>query len=67
MLYKKYRYIIYTIELTADRAEAELGEFSLRSAYAHSFYRTFLAPTYIILHRHSWGYIRLVYTIDMRR
>jgi hypothetical protein len=59
--------VTYTMELMVDRTEAGLGGSSLCLVYVYSLYRTLLAPTYIILDYYSWGYIRLVYAIDMRR
>jgi len=53
MLYIRYGYITYTIELIADRIEAGLGGSSLRLAYIYSLYGAFLAPTRVILDRHS--------------
>jgi len=49
-----------------DSIEAGLGGSSLRLVYIYSLYRAFLVPTYIILDRYSWGYIRLAYTIGIR-
>ena len=66
MLYIRYRYTTYTIELIADRTEAGLGGSSLRLVYIYSSRRASLVYTYIILDRYSWGYIRLVYAIGIR-
>jgi hypothetical protein len=43
------------MELTADSVEAGLGGSSLRLVYIHPLRRAFLAPTRIVLDRHSWG------------
>jgi len=53
MLYIRYRYTTYTIELTADSVEAGLGRSSLHLVYIYSLRGAFLAPTYIILDRYS--------------
>jgi len=53
MLYIRYRYATYTIELMADRTEAGLGGSGLYLVYIYSLYKAFLAPTYVILDRHS--------------
>jgi len=66
MLYIRYRYAIYTIELIADKAEAGLGGSSLCSAYVYSLRRAFLTHTRVVLDRHSWGCIRLAYAMGMR-
>jgi len=55
------------MELTADKAEAGLGGSSVRLAYAHSLRRALLAPTRVVLDRHSRYYMRLAYAMDMRR
>jgi hypothetical protein len=67
MLYIRYGYATYTIELTVDRIDAGLGGSSLRLAYIYSLRRTLLAPTRVILDRYCWGCIRLAYAIDIRR
>jgi len=41
------------MELTADSVKVELGRFSLRLVYAHPLRGAFLAPTRVILDRHS--------------
>jgi len=66
MLYIRYRYVTYTIELMADRIEVGLGRSSLRLAYIYSLHRAFLALTCVVLDRYSWGYIRLVYAMGIR-
>jgi len=66
MLYIRCGYATYTIELTADRTEAGLGGFSLRLVYIYDLRRALLAPTSVVLDRHSWGCIILAYTMDMR-
>ena len=53
MLYTRYRYTTYTIELTADRTEAGLGRSSLRLVYTYSLRRALLAPTSVVLDRYS--------------
>jgi hypothetical protein len=53
ILYIRYRYITYTIEIIVDRAEVGLGRSSLRLVYIYSLRRAFLAPTYLILDRYS--------------
>ena len=67
MLCIRYRYATYTIELTADRAEAGLGGSSLYLVYAYFLRGAFLAYTHVVLDRYSWGCIRLAYAMDMRR
>ncbi len=57
----------YTIELTADKTEAGLGGSSVRLAYARSSRRALLAPTRVVLDRHSGCCMRLAYAMDMRR
>ena len=66
MLYIRYRYTTYTIELTVNRIEARLGGSSLRLVYIYSSRRASLVYTYVILDRYSQGYIRLVYTIGIQ-
>ena len=66
MLYIRYRYATYTIELMVDRTEARLGGSSLRLVYIHSSLRVFLTYTRVILNRYSWGCIRLVYAMGIR-
>jgi len=53
MLYIRYKYATYIIELMADKAEAGLGRSSLRLAYIHSLRRAFLTYTRVILNRYS--------------
>ena len=53
MLYKKYKYIIYIIELIADKEEIGLGGFSLYLIYTYSLHKAFLIPTCIILDYYS--------------
>jgi len=53
MLYRRYRYATYTIELTADRTEAGLGGSSLYLVYIHSLRQALLAPTRVILDRYG--------------
>ena len=67
MLYRRYRYTTYTIELIVESTDAGLGRSSLRLAYIYSLRRALLVPTYVILDYYSWGYIRLAYAIDIRR
>jgi len=55
------------MKLTADRAEAGLGGFSLCLVYIYSLYGAFLAHTYVVLDCYSWSYIILAYAMDMRR
>jgi hypothetical protein len=66
MLYIRYRYTSYTIELIVDRMEVGLGGSSLYLVYTHSLYRAFLVPTRVIIDYYSWGCIRLVYAIGIR-
>ena len=67
MLYRRYRYTTYTIELIVESTDAGLGGSSLRLVYIYSLHQALLAPTRVILDYYSWGYIRLAYAIDMRR
>ena len=50
----------------ADSTEAGLGRSSLRLVYIYSLRRAFLAPTYVVLDRHSQGCIRLVYALAIQ-
>jgi len=54
------------MELIADRMEVGLGRSSLYLVYIYFLHGAFLAPTYIVLDRYSWGYIRLVYAMGIR-
>ena len=67
MLYRGYRYATYTMELTADKAEAGLGRSRLCLAYIRSLYRALLAPTCVILGYYSRDCIRLAYAMNIRR
>jgi hypothetical protein len=53
MLYIRYRYTTYTIELMVDSIEVGLGRSSLYLVYTHPLRRAFLAPTYVILDYYS--------------
>ena len=53
MLYKRYKYITYIMELMVNRAEAGLGRSSLHLVYAYSLYRAFLVLIYVILNYYN--------------
>ena len=55
------------MELTADKAEAGLGGSSVYLVYTYFLYKALQVPTRVILNYHSQYYIRLAYTINIRR
>jgi len=67
MLYRRYKYATYTIELIADNTDAGLGGSSLCLVYTYSLHQALLAPTRVVLYCYSWGCFRLAYAINIRR